>query len=43
MPTNGFGIGVGTGAGIGTISKWMSTPSTRSMNVLASIAAPEAP
>src|SRR3954470_13522276 len=35
MPTNGFGIGVGTGAGIGTISKWMSTPSTMSMNVLA--------
>jgi hypothetical protein len=31
---------VGTGAGIGTISKWMSTPSTMSMNVLASIAAP---
>jgi len=40
IPTNGLGIGVGTGAGIGTISKWMSTPSTMSMNVLASIAAP---
>ena len=43
MPTNGFGIGVGTGAGIGTISKWMSTPSTMSMNVLASIAPPGRP
>ena len=37
IPTNGFGIGVGTGAGMGTISKWMSTPSTMSMNVDASI------
>src|SRR6185312_688737 len=38
MPTNGLGSGVGTGAGMGTISKWMSTPSTMSMKVLASIA-----
>ena len=43
IPTNGFGIGVGTGAGIGTISKWISTPSTMSMNVLASMPRPEPP
>src|SRR5687768_15524425 len=36
-PMNGLGIGVGTGAGVGTISKWMSIPSTGSRKLLASI------
>jgi len=36
-PMNGFGNGVGIGpAGVGTISKWMSTPTTISIHVLAS-------
>lgn len=36
MPMNGLGMGVGTGAGVGTISKWMSMPSTGSKKLLAS-------